>query len=239
MSPKIKFWDCGKIEILSKSGSDRPGDKTGDRVTNEMSPGCFMGWKSRIATKFARPIQWAGALWTLLGWLGFTSIVTTAVAGFIGPWWAIATGIPLPISLMAGFCVLAAGAGFVLLVLIYRLLRAVTEVRAVPELSQTTQNPPLPKPNYAAWKLHLSYTISEASILWMDIEPAAERVTTSCVAWRKTFVSLAQQGILQIDLHRSPDARHKSNIGRYTYVTRDSLRKFAETQKSIPQFLWA
>jgi len=106
---------------------------------------------TRTFRHFRRLIDTIGTLWMVLGWFGLSAPAFSLAMAVGGAFWAITTGIPAPIALMAGFCTVAAGACVGLVPLAYKTLQ---RVRDLPIKSQ---------PNPEIWRYRTTFQLYEAA----------------------------------------------------------------------------
>ncbi|MEA2914183.1 MAG: hypothetical protein QOJ15_6264 [Bradyrhizobium sp.] len=86
---------------------------------------------------------------------------TGVLGGIGGAMWAVLTGVPLPIAIMAGYCTVVGAVYLAIAPLAYRVLSQIPK-RAV------SKKAPL-VPNYTAWRRLDVYEVQDAAKLWVDI----------------------------------------------------------------------
>jgi hypothetical protein len=145
--------------------------------------------------------------------------------------WAIIEGTNAALALLVGYSAIASTIGLALL-----------------EPSKTTKTQVVesaPKPvsaepeTSAAWTLVSTFTISDASRLWCNIEPGTA-ATQESMAWGRALLDAVTQGDLPIVAKDgSPEAmdRERQNPHYMTQVTREALKRWADEKGHTPSFL--
>ena len=121
-----------------------------------------------IPRKIREAIAWIAAIGHVLGWLGWLSIVTGFAVSVGGAVWAMITGVPIPIAVMAGFCTLVGAVYLMMAPAIFQSL-----VRPLKEQTNT-HKPEKISPDYKAWGHIQRLTIFQAAHLWCDRDPNIE-----------------------------------------------------------------
>jgi len=145
--------------------------------------------------------------------------------------WAIVEGANAALALLIGYSAVASTIGL---------------ARLAPSKKTKTQDvEPAPKlvpaepETSAAWKLVSTFTISDASRLWCNIEPGTA-ATQESMAWGRALLDAVQQGNLPIVAKNgSPEAldRERQNPHYMTQVTREALKLWADQKGQTPPFL--
>lgn len=171
-------------------------------------------------------------VWMVIGWLGFAGLFTGIAASIGGSILAMATGVPIPIVIMAGYCTLVGAVYLGMAPLAYKTLAA-----ASGRGYRNSRDEP-PAPDYAAW-LHIeTLSLLNAARLWCDYDPhyapkgkAASKVETALLmlkdAVKRGELALAP-GHEAID-RRYPDSNNST--------TRSALRDLAKRRSLAPRFL--
>ncbi|MCC6889231.1 MAG: hypothetical protein IT536_11915 [Hyphomicrobiales bacterium] len=167
------------------------------------------------------------ALQAAIGIPGLAALAGGSAFAAIGTAWAISVDVPAPLALMIGFCTLAASAG----------LSAAVMVIA----NAVTHTPPVPSgrrlPNYAAWKLLSTLSVSDAAHLWCDLEPGS-RATEECIAWASAMLDAVKRGELATcERPDRADGRERNSPTWQTVIARDALKAWALSHGHLPRFL--
>jgi hypothetical protein len=170
----------------------------------------------RIARWAREAVAWGVALWHVLGWLGLASLVSGLAISVGGVVWAVITGIPIPIAIMAGYCTFVGAVYLTMAPAAFRLLAK------NPTTGAAHKDEP---PNYEAWKHVDKFTLPTAAHLWCDIDPDAGD-TYDTRAWARAFASAVQRGELKT-----------ISVSGGIVVTRAALKDFAKLHKYDKRFL--
>jgi hypothetical protein len=90
-----------------------------------------------------------------------------------------------------------------------------------------------------AWKLVSTFTISDASRLWCNIEPGTT-ATQESMAWGRALLDAVKQGNLPIvatGISAEAQDRERQNPHYMTKVTRAALKHWADQNGHTPKFL--
>jgi hypothetical protein len=146
--------------------------------------------------------------------------------------WAVVEGANAALALLVGYSAIASTVGLALL--------------APAKTTKTQVVEPAPKPvpaadpeTSAAWKLVSTFTISDASRLWCNIEPGTA-ATQESMAWGRALLDAVKQGDLPIVAKSgSPEVmdRERQNPHYMTQVTREALKQWADEKGHTPPFL--
>jgi hypothetical protein len=152
----------------------------------------------------------------ILGALGILAIVTGLGASIGGGVWAMITGVPIPIAIMAAYCTFV---GMVYLAIAPAAFRILTRT---PTTQAALQDD---RPNYEAWKHVDVFTIQQAAHLWCDLDPNRPG-TLDTAAWQRALGAAIQKGELKSKLS-----------GGVTIITRESLKEFGKKHRYDRKFL--
>ena len=171
----------------------------------------------------------------------------TSVGGFLrfsGP----TVRVLIPASLIIGCAVawaLTEGTNAALAVLIgySALASTIALVQSIPA-TKTQGFEPETKSNIkggtsVAWKLVNTFTISDASRLWCNIEPGAT-ATQDSMAWGRALLDAVKQGnlpILAAAVSAEALDRERRNPHYMTKVSRAALKHWADQNGHTPEFL--
>jgi hypothetical protein len=186
------------------------------------------GW--RVIRWSKEAVEWAVAIWHILGWLGFASIISGLAISVGGGVWAVIIGVPLPIAIMAGYCTFI---GAVFLTMSPMAFRSLTNIR---QAAPKTKIEPL---TYEAWRHVDQFTISAAARLWSDIDPN-EADTVKTAAWQNAFIAAikkGEMGIVPKGFGHAAEEYECNHADWATNVTREELKKFAKKYGYAPRFL--
>ena len=138
--------------------------------------------------------------------------------------WAIQEGVPHPLAIMLGYCTVASSAcvGMALL--------AVQSAAA-----KKSSIGPKRGPNYAAWRVVSSLSVSDASRLWCDIEPGCPASQES-IAWGIAMLDAIKRGELPASATDGA-IQAPSNPNWHTKIARDALKVWAKALGHSPRFL--
>lgn len=144
--------------------------------------------------------------------------------------WAVLLGVSYPVAIMAAYCTLADSV----------CLAAALVYLMTSEQKQQPAVAAKPTPNYTAWKLLRTYSVSNASRLWCDIEPGSA-LTQDSIAWAKVLLGAISSGELPM-VEKSGVAkeiieRERKNPNWHTEVAKDALQAWAKTHGFSPRFL--
>lgn len=163
------------------------------------------------------------------GTFALAAVATGTVLSVGGAIWAVQTGVPYPIAIMAGFCTLAGG---VCLAAALVFLMTPDQTPAPIVVNAT--------PNYTAWKLMKTFSVSNASRLWCDIEPGSA-LTQDSIAWAKVLLGAISRGELPMaekaGAPKEAIERERNSPNWHTEVARDALQSWAKTHGFNPRFL--
>lgn len=143
--------------------------------------------------------------------------------------WAIADGTSPALALLVGYSAVASTIGLA--------LSAPSKKTADSERAPTRT--PAEGGISVAWTLVSTFTISDASRLWCNIEPGAT-ATLDSMAWGRALLDAVKQGDLPIVTKgASPEAsqQERQNPHYMTQVTRAALKHWADQKGHTPQFL--
>lgn len=185
----------------------------------------------RLLKRLKEAVEWAVAIWHVLGWLGLAALATGVGAAIGGGIWAVVRGIPLPIALLAAYCTFV---GAVYLAMTPMLFRALSVAPAGGRRHG-------PRPNFAEWRQVELLTLAQAASLWCGEDPHA-RITSSAVRTRLTIfydaVKRRQLRLVPGPGYDSHDlARWTAFPDTYCTTTRTLLKAFAEARGDTPEFL--
>jgi len=173
------------------------------------------------------------AFGTILRFSGRTAGVVLSASLIIGcaVVWAIIEGANAALALLIGYSAIASTVGIALL------------APAKTTKTQVAESAPMPVPTEpetsAAWTLVSTFTISDASRLWCNIEPGTA-ATQESMAWGRALLDAVMQGDLPIVAKDgSPEAmdRERQNPHYMTQVTREALKRWADEKGHTPPFL--
>lgn len=166
-----------------------------------------------------------------VGPLGAAVIGIGSAISVGGTIWAIALDVPPPIAIMVGYCALAGTACVAVAPLVFRTLTSAPSTETV--VAKTG-------PNYPAWKLVKTFSVSDASRLWCGIEPGCP-LTQESTAWARALLDAISRGELAVAEKRGPKSpfaeRDRGSDGWHTEVTRDALKAWAQLHGHNPTFL--
>lgn len=132
----------------------------------------------------------------VVGKLGLGGLFTTGTALVVGVVASVIQGVPWPITLMAAFSVLFAGACLAATPLIIRV--AMPVMQPVPEPNQTRQ--PV-RPHWDAWRHVEKFTVQEAAYLLENLEPSTHSKDPKIQAWIKALSAAIRTGDLAFILN--------------------------------------
>jgi hypothetical protein len=176
-----------------------------------------MGPFGRIVRTAKDAVEWSAAIWHVLGWLGFASILSGLALSIGGAVWAVIKGVPMSLAIMAGYCTFVGAVYLMMAPAVYRLL-------AKAPVSAPAKKPE--PPNYEAWRHVDKFLLKTAAHLWCDVDPLAND-TYDTFAWAKAFESAASRGELKATGSGMPNLT----------ITREALKEFAKRHGYDPQFL--
>lgn len=157
---------------------------------------------------------------TVIGWLGLTTSVSGAAGAVGAAVWAVVTGVPIPIVVMAAFCTITAAAYLALIPMAYRaLLRA--------------QDIPIGnRPDPQVWRILPQFTLWQAACLLADVEPTIGfiNVPSSANGYSHALsIEINSGRMKRIEMHydhlQVRDGTYVADIN--TVISKDDLKKFA------------
>lgn len=161
--------------------------------------------------------------------LGVAAFLAGIGASFGGTIWAVQVGVSYPIAMMAGYCTLVGS---------LCLLAALLSISA-PSM-EATAAPVKPSATAAAWKFVNTFSVTDASRLWCNIEPGS-LVTQESIAWARAILDAISRGELPIveKAGRNQESlnRERNNPNWHTEITRSALKSWASSHGYIPNFL--
>ena len=170
-----------------------------------------------------------GKIYSTIGLSGIAILSVGAIVAAFCTAWAIEVGVPLPLSIMAGYCTLGVSAC---------LCAALAVAQKRPD--SKVQTSATRQPNYAAWSLVASLRVSDASRLWCDIEPCGPASHES-IAWAQAMLDAIKRGELPICERPGVDRRRidqeRENPGWNTQIAREALKAWAQSRGHTPTFL--
>jgi hypothetical protein len=143
--------------------------------------------------------------------------------------WAVVEGANAALALLIGYSAIASTIGLARLAPSKKSQASETEPKPVPVEPETS----------VAWKLVSTFTISDASRLWCNIEPGAA-ATQESMAWGRALLDAVKQGDLPIVAKNDfPEAmdRERQNPHYMTQATREALKHWADEKGLTPPFL--
>jgi hypothetical protein len=181
--------------------------------------------------------SWIKFVADMLGILGLLAVVTGLGASIGGAVWAVITGVPIPIAIMAGYCTLIGAVYLTMAPMILRSLMRPIEIAA----GQENQAKKKAKPNYAAIRHIEIFTLGAVSRLWVDIDPN-EGSNLETRAWLEALEdAVRRKEIPIVSRHKEYDRDLKvyeiEHPDMDTKVTKAALRQFAKRHKYDPRFL--
>lgn len=187
--------------------------------------------------KLKELFDWGKTAWEVISWLGYGTAILGALASIGGAIWAVITGVPLPVAVMAGYCTLVAA---VYLGLAPAAYRAVYAARP----SHSPSSSPIrkyPNPDYSIWRHVETLTIDQAACLWCEHDPEEPPPDTKITAWRMAFQDAIRRGELAMS-PRTGQSKNDFDYERreppdYARVTRTNLRAWATMKGYDPEFL--
>jgi hypothetical protein len=187
-------------------------------------------------------VDWAGTVFLLIGWLGWTAVISGLLTTAVGVIWAIIIGVPKPIVIMAGYCTIA---GTVVLAMAPLAFQAFSRMAAA-NVSQDATAPR--KPNAAVWHHLPKFTLYQAACLLADITPASElnfyTLEGDALAWQDALSAEMQSGQISYIATRSDVKMFEVGQGDFwrpgqdTEIDREELKRFAERHGIRPRFLF-
>lgn len=158
------------------------------------------------------------------------AVTAGAIIGIGGAGWAVLIDVPFPLAIMAGYCTLAVSV----------CLAAALVLLAAPDATPAPVAEKKNTPNYAAWKLVQTFSVSNASRLWCDIEPGSA-LTQDSIAWAKVLLGAISRGELPMvekaGVSKDVIERERANPNWHTEVAKDALHAWAKTHGFNPRFL--
>lgn len=154
----------------------------------------------------------------------FASLIVSCIVA-----WAILEGANTGLALLIGYSAIASSIGLALSVPVKPTQGFDSEPK--PERTEPETS--------VAWKLVNTFTISDASRLWCNIEPGAA-ATQESMAWGRALLDAVKEGNLPIVARNgSPEAidRERQNPHYMTHVTREALKHWANEKGHTPPFL--
>jgi hypothetical protein len=207
-----------------------------------------MGWVWKILKWFKDAWSWTNIVLALLGYFGLAAFVIGAATAIGGGVWSVMIGIPLPIAIMVGFCVLVMGVYLSLAPLVYRALARTVAISkqeggvdaSVLLTGQVEAEKKRTTPVYAAWRHREVFDISEAAKLWCDVDPHVSG-NKDTQAWIEAFKAAAEREELDIVTSYPEDRQMRAYERKHpdatTKITKRSLREFAKAHGHDPEFL--
>jgi hypothetical protein len=192
-------------------------------------------WKTIARIKAV--VDWAGTVYTVLGFFGGLAVVSSIVVTVGGAIWALLTGVSTPIVIMAAYCTLAGGIYLALAPLAYQALSRIAEV-VTPELVSAIEK----TPDIDVWKHKEEFWLYEAACLLADTSPSVKRVhgTNADAWWTMLATALKRQEIMRIpstldDTNSTFNSEYVPHD--FTVISKEELVKFALKRKQRPRFL--
>jgi hypothetical protein len=174
---------------------------------------------------------WLKFAWALLGWFGWTSIVTGVAASAGGAIWAVIAGVPIPIAIMAGYCTFV---GAVFLTMAPMAYRALANAPRQKGIRQST-------PNYDEWRQVEILTLLEAAYLWCGYDPHSKFDSPAIKTRLTIFLDAVRRGQLNLAAVGGADEYDMrgwlSNPEGWNSTTRTMLKDFAKNRGDDPLFL--
>ena len=110
----------------------------------------------------------------IAGLTGLSLIISPVVALVVGVIGSAIKGVPWPITVMAGFCTLVAGAYLIALPIFIK--------SAMQAASPNIADEPI-KPHWDAWKHVEKFTVHQAACLLMNLDPSTHPKDPKITAW--------------------------------------------------------
>lgn len=167
-------------------------------------------------------VEWAVAIWHVLGWLGLTAIITGLAASIGGTVWAVLTGIPIPIAIMAGYCTLT-GAVY--------LAMAPMAYRAISMRPPDAGAPPKVAPDYKAWRQVEFLRLGQAAALWCGHDPHSRQKSNDVQTRLTILFDAVRRGQLDV-LDGDPSLPEDWHM-----TSRTVLKELAKRRGDDPEFL--
>lgn len=186
----------------------------------------------RILKWLKEAVEWAVAIWHVVGWFGGAALVTGIAAAIGGGIWAVLTGIPLPIAMMAAYCTFVGAVYLTMAPMAYRALAH----NIAPEAAIAP-----PKLDLKAWRQVKVISLNDAAAVWCGCDPHS-RSKTSDVKTRLTiFLDAVRTGELTLVVTGDADnydmQRRRAFPEGWHSVTRAELQRFAKARGDDPEFL--
>lgn len=171
-------------------------------------------------------VEWASTVFTVIGWLGLSAGLAVFLAGAASWTWAIVTGIPASILILAGLCVAIAAVYASMIPTAFRVMSLVLKAAESNRLSD--KHPP----EYAVWRTVDRMTIKQAAALWSECDPNARPTEGDRVKIETRLVALLA----------AARRRDIETVGQFYsdgsgLITRDSLVAYARELGELPKFL--
>jgi hypothetical protein len=183
-------------------------------------------WLGRIKDTWS----WGRFAWQLAGALGITGLVTS-VGGSV---WAVITGVPIPIAIMAGYCTLVGTVFLAMAPLAYRALANSPSNAPAKGTSKIA-------PDYKTWRHIQTPTIRQAAHLWNDRDPAEVSETADVEVTIEFFIDAIKRGDLPVALwngaNQNDYRQAKAFPDASNRVRRSDLKPFATKHGYDPIFL--
>jgi hypothetical protein len=182
-------------------------------------------------------VDWAGTIWSVIGWLGGTAWITGVGIAVLGAIWAVVKGVPVPIAIMAGYCTFVGAVVLTLAPLAYRALSRIAAF-PVPHDAAAPQ-----QPNAAVWQHVPNFNLYQAACLLAEVTPAYNswKMEGDAQAWFETLIA----EIRAKEMTHIPtiyDKKHTLSDGYHpnqeTTVSRAELQHFAQRHRIRPRFLF-
>jgi hypothetical protein len=180
----------------------------------------------------ARWVSRGNAIWTVLGWLGWRSVVASAATFIAGGVGAIMQSVPLSIALMAAFC---AAVAMLFLAQLPAFIRATQTMR------------PQERPDPDVWRHVPRLKLYEAACLLANVQPKlSEAAKGDAYGWYTALKHAVDTDKMPY-IHTRFDSQHtfyKTGLGTPYYeaypetlIERGELQKFAKSRQVQRAFL--
>jgi len=200
-----------------------PGQETTASVTIQSQR-----WLAR-ATDVRGLLDGARHIRARIGIFGLAAFLAGIGLSFGGTIWAVQVGVSYPIAVMAGYCTLVGS---------ICLLAALSSIFAPSQ--EATMAPVKPSATSAAWKFVNTFSVTDASRLWCNIEPGS-LVTQESIAWARAILDAISRGELPIveKAGRNQETlnRERNDPNWHTEIARGALKSWASSHGYIPNFL--
>jgi hypothetical protein len=194
----------------------------------------------RMVARIKAVFDWAGTIYTLLGFFGgaaFVGGIATTIGAAV---WAVITGVPTPIVIMAAFCTITASVCLSIAPLAYRALCRITALTPA-DPGSTIEN----KLDFEVWGHKEEFYLYEAACLFADASPSPfiKHGTNADAWWGALIAALNNNEIKRVESAKDNSVGYSYSLGKYdphnyTTILKNELKKFADKRSQRPRFLF-